>query len=160
MTEENQKPNFDFIMNQPGPDPATSTRKGRGGLFFAIIAGAGVLIVLAVALTFIKMKAVNVKPVNDNITQYLQYLEQDNTEKAALLVNTNPKVDATVFKVLARTFRETYKLKDCAISNTTYKNPTFSSTVSCPYAKKTGNATLTIESAMVSNQPKITKVSE
>lgn len=160
MTEENQKPNFDFIMNQPGPEPADPSRKGRKGLFFAVIAGVGILIALGVILAFVSMKPVNVKPVNDNITQYLRYLEQGDAESAAKLVKTNPEVPAVIFKIVANTFKSTYKISECSLSTTTYKAPIFTSKVVCPYAKKTGTATLTIESTMFENQPKITKVRE
>lgn len=160
MSPDTNNPDFSFIMDQPGPEQNAAPKKQKNPLVIVLIVLAVLVVILAIVLKVASLKPVDVQPVNDNISGYLQDIKDGNFTNAQNRTSTNPKLKEQIFVVVAKTFQTKYQLSSCTVDKTDYKNPIFVSTVICPLAKTNKNATLTIESSILNNQVKITKITE
>jgi hypothetical protein len=98
MTEDNQKPDYSFIMNQPGPELAKSKRSKKPFILLAV--AVVVLGSFTAAALLVGKKSTNVQQVatgRNEGTQFLNYIANNDTSGALQMYSEADRPDQESF---------------------------------------------------------------
>jgi hypothetical protein len=117
MTEQNNKPNFDFIMNQPGSELETPKRSKKPvAILIAAVVFLGVLTAIGLVLA---RRSTNVQQIKntgrEESSQFLLLLADGKTEEAYNMYEQNSRPDKEFFMPSAISFPKRINMKACVL---------------------------------------------
>ncbi len=118
MTEENQKPDYSFIMNQPGPELGTPKRSKKPFLLLgAVVLVLGVVTVVGLV---VGRKATNVKQQvlstgQQESAQFLEQLADGKTEESYNMYEQNNRPDKEYYTIFATQYPKRINMKTCTL---------------------------------------------
>lgn len=167
MQDENQKPDYSFIMNQPGFEPTPPKRRPKGIMF--VVAGVALVGVLAV-VGILAQRSTNVKQVatpeqlaQQTVSQYLNNLGSAKYAEAYDMVTPadSSKVvpRETFVSTLGPLLGNMYDYSTCKITSTKTAGSKFIINVLCNYKDSPLQENLAVTTATNSqNTVKIVEV--
>lgn len=141
MHDENQKPDYSFIMNQPGFEPTQPKRRPKGLMFVVIIVALlGVVTVvgiLAKRSTNVKQVATSEQAAQQVASKYFANLAQAKYEDAhAMVTPTDPEkvLSKEAFvKTVGPLLNNMFDFSTCKITKTIEAGSAYITSVRCNY---------------------------